>query len=288
MKIILIILFIAINLSCYAQDLINTLDRTSNFNDNDFICVSNSAEYISFNSLLNKQIITDYQKNDIPFTLYIYNGTIKEKVINENPIKLLGSNEFCDKDNKKYRIEIEITKDNIALAPENVFYNTLNVSTFSNNQVLEKQDFNIIYTTQAVGIKVSSLQDFSLIYNPSAPNDISVEHSFCVYTDGIGNFNLNVNDGSGNAFELINDNTLDTIPYQLSFRSDSFPKTLLYNNVYIMGITGNTSINCSSGEQYYIKIDISNNNLVNKMAGIYLPNNINKTLYMKVQLDIAP
>jgi hypothetical protein len=274
----------------YSDNLVNTLSRKSDFKEIDFICIDKEANFVSFDSLLNERILTDYKNNNIPFDLYIYNNGVKEKITNTNPIKLGNSYETCEQNKKKYKIEIKINKENIINVPEDTFFNTLNVSTY-NKDVVTTQDIEIIYTTQAIGLQVKQLQDFNLSYTPRSPISISEQKSFCVYTDGVGSYRFKVSDNSGNPnFLLINEDKItETLPYTVKFQTDSYAETILSNNSYIQSIAGNTDINCATGDKGYLTIEISNANLINTFAGSYYPDNPTKILYITVQLEaVAP
>lgn len=282
--IILVFIFFANNV--FSKNIEKIIDRDKDFYDRFDLCINKDIEEINIKSLLQEQKLKDYKNNYIDFEIYLYNNGIKERIINNKKIKLRGSNTFCNNEELKYSFEVKIKKENIMNKPTGSFFNNLSVEEIKNNDVITNERVDIIYRPKATTIQIKQLKDFNISYNPLSNQDINIENSFCIYTDGVVDLSLLLTDNVGGNWNLVNtEQTNISIPYQLNFRKTNTNIQSVFNNIAIQGIEGNNDINCSSGDLFYLNLYIDKDDLKGKQLGVYKPNNTDGVIYVRVTVE---
>lgn len=292
MKIKLIsIIFMSLSIAQFkSAELNRTLERGIDFNEKFSICVNKDIDSISVENILNDLRLTNYKNNFMDFSLYINNNGVREKIINDRPIILKGSNTYCSNDKVQYNFELKIDSNEIIKNPESSFYNSLSINKIEKSEIISTEEVDIIYKTQAVGIQVKNLKDFDLTFNNSSEENINIEKDFCVYTNGAGKFSFTLTDKTANNnWQLVNNNdNITKIPYQMKIKTTSTEYVDVFNGVILNDFNGNTNDNCSSGDLFYLNIFIKNEDLINKYGGYYFPDNIDNSVYITVTLEGNP
>lgn len=285
MKYIFLIFIIFTN-NVFAKNIEKIIDRDKDFYDRFNLCINKDIEEINIKSLLNDQKLKDYKNNYMDFEIYLYNNGIKERIINNKKIKLRGSNRYCNNEELEYNFEIKIKKENIMNKPTERFFNNMKVEEIKNNEIITDESIDIIYQPKSTTIQVKQLKDFNINYNPLSNQDINIENSFCIYTDGVADLSLLLTDNIGGNWNLFNtEQTNISIPYQINYRKTNTNYQSVFNNIAIQGIEGNSDINCSSGDLFYLNLYINKEDLKGKQSGIYKPNNTDGVIYIRVTVE---
>lgn len=285
-NILLLIIFIVFSNNLFSKNLDKIIERDRDFYDKFELCINKEIESINIKSLLQEQKLRDYKNNYMDFELYINNNGLRERILNDKKIKLRGSNTYCNSEEVEYKFEIKIKKENISNKPETNFFNNLNIEKITNNNIVSNERVDIIYKPKATTIQVKQLKDFNINYNVLSNQDINIENSFCIYTDGVVDLNLLLTDNTGGNWNLVNTEQNDILmPYEINFRKTNTNYQPVFNNIPIQDITGNNDLNCSSGDLFYLNLYINKDNIKGKKSGVYKPNNVDGVIYVRVTVQ---
>lgn len=285
-SILLLLTFIFFSNNLFSKNIDKIIERNKDFYDKFELCINKEIENINIKSLLQEQKLRNYKNNYMDFELYINNNGLRERILNNKIIKLRGSNTYCNNEEVKYSFEIKIKKESISNKPETIFFNNLNIEKIKNNNIISSEKVDIIYKPKATTIVINQLKDFNINYDVLSNQDVNVENSFCIYTEGVVDLNLVLTDNTGGNWNLINiDQSNISIPYEINFRKTNTSFQPVFNNIPIQNIVGNSNSNCSSGDLFYLNLYINKNDIKGKKSGIYKPNNTDGVIYIRVSVQ---
>lgn len=181
-----------------------------------------------------------------------------------------GLNDCAGEGQNPFSIRVTANPADLANASDGTYTGQINFSSFveGRNRPESFDSFSISVQVPYI-VKVSQLNDINL-GTFSLNGDISAEEQFCIFRNKNYSFNIRFNDGEGGGEYLLRGQNLnDTLKYNVSFRSDNTSYILTTKNSPISYTPLNSTINCSNSENYYIKVETKENDMISSLADNY-------------------